>query len=337
MENIEKTEVITEETKNKKMPWWKKTLLISGSTLGIIVTLCCVFVLVVNTFKWTFYPEYYSIREVLCTNHGMNDNYISQGTAITNDGKYLITSGYMSDKTHSRIYITEIETDQTKYVKLTRNGEPCTYHMGGVAFGNDTVYLSSNRHIFSFPLSDLFEKDIIELGEGTKINNTGSYIFSNDEHLFVGEFWDGVKEVEEKVIYNNKEYCAITKVYRWDDLSAPVSVIAVREKVQGFAVSAAGGILLSTSYGLNNSKFYYYKESSIIDTKTTFRDVPLYVCENHDLLIEGPAMSEDLDYHDGKFITNFESACNKYFYGKLVIGADKIVALDVEKLLPKTN
>ena len=50
------------------------------------------------------------------------------------------------------------------------------------------------------------------------------------------------------------------------------------------------------------------------------------------MVITAPAMSEDLDYANGKFYTNFESACNKYIFGKFFINSDKIVALDIEKL-----
>ena len=41
-------------------------------------------------------------------------------------------------------------------------------------------------------------------------------------------------------------------------------------------------------------------------------------------------MSEDLDYYDGKVITLFESACDKYIFGKFFF-ANKIVSLDINK------
>ena len=335
MENRELTNNESLETnEKKKMSWWKKTLLITGSTIGGIISLFLAFILVLNVGKFGIYHNYYTIREVVCTNHGMNDNYVSQGTAVTDDGKYVITSGYMSDKTHSRIYITNIATDETKYVKFTRNGEKNTYHFGGVAVSGDTLYLASASKIFPISLEDCFTKDVIDLGEGIKTNNSASFIFADGSYLYVGEFFDGnSNKTDNHIEYNNVEYNAITTVYEIDDLTKPVKVIGIRDKVQGFAVSTAGGILLSTSFGLTSSKFYYYKESNIVNTNTTYNDIPLYVLENHNLLFEGPAMAEDLDYHDGKFYTNFESSCNKYFFGKLFVSTDKIVALEVEELL----
>ena len=45
--------------------------------------------------------------------------------------------------------------------------------------------------------------------------------------------------------------------------------------------------------------------------------------------LRGPAMAEDLDYHDGKVITVMESASNKYLFGKLFFYND-IVGLRIE-------
>ena len=56
----------------------------------------------------------------------------------------------------------------------------------------------------------------------------------------------------------------------------------------------------------------------------------LYYLNNCLNEIKGPAMSEDLDYYDGKVITLFESACDKYIFGKFFF-ANKIVSLDINK------
>ena len=58
-----------------------------------------------------------------------------------------------------------------------------------------------------------------------------------------------------------------------------------------------------------------------------------YVLEKEDKKLVGPAMSEDLDYYNGKFYTNFESASNKYVYGKFFLESNKIVALDFSKIV----
>ena len=47
-----------------------------------------------------------------------------------------------------------------------------------------------------------------------------------------------------------------------------------------------------------------------------------------DKIIKAPAMSEDLSFSNGKVYTMFESACNKYIFGKLFF-TNKIIALEI--------
>ena len=156
----------------------------------------------------------------------------------------------------------------------------------------------------------------------------------DDTYIYVGEFYDGKQYVtENSVTYNNKTYNAIVEQYTLGSYTAPYAVYGIRDKVQGFAVSDKGDMLLSTSFGLASSNFYYYKNTSVINTGETYLSAPLYVLENEDLKLSGPAMSEDLDFLNGKFYTNFESACNKYIFGKFFFNSDKIVALDFSGLI----
>lgn len=339
MEKEVNENVVSEVSEKKKMAWWKKTLIGIGSSITGIFVLLLTFILILNVGKWGIYHNYYSIRELVCTNHGLNEGYVSQGTAITNDEKYVLTSGYMSDKSHSRVYITNTKTDESKYIGFERNGKKCTYHFGGVAISGDNVYIASNNRIFVVSFSAMLDAEngaIFDLGEGYEVNNEASYVFTDDRYVYVGEFHDGKQYItENEVTYEDTTHYAICSVYDINDLSNLIKVYSLRNKVQGFAVAPSGGILLSTSFGLNSSELFFYRESSVIDTKTTYDGAPLYFLGEHDMVVQGPAMMEDLDYVNGKFYTNFESSCNKYIFGKFFINSNKIVALDVEKILPK--
>lgn len=318
----------------KKMTWWQKLLLIIGSSIGGIVALAMTFIMVINVIKFPIYADYYSIREIVCTNHGLNDNYISQGTAITNDGKYLITSGYMSDDTNSRIYITEVETDKTHIVKLeSLDGKPSTYHFGGVAITGDNIYLASSSTVFTLSFSEALENETMKIKEFMKVSTRASYIFTNEDYMYVGEYYDpGKYETDHKIEFDNVTYNAIVEKFDLDSKNR-LEVYAVRDNVQGFAVNEQGDIVLSKSFGLTSSEFFYYTNENITKTNTNFLDVPLYILANHNFKVSGPSMSEDLDYNNGKFYTNYESASNKYIFGKFVISSDKIVALDFSKFV----
>lgn len=328
---VETVEVSNEETPKKPKKWWKTTLKATGITFGSIIALVLVVFLSLDLIKFSLYKEYYSMRDIICTNHGMDDNYISQGTAITDDGKYIITSGYMSDKTHSRIYITDIATDKTHYVKVNKpNGEKCTYHFGGVGYYNNTIYIASAEAVFTIPFDEALTVDEISMTKLLDSKTSASFIFVNQTHLYVGEFYKkGNYDTTNQIEHAGVTYNAIVEGYSHDDYTVPEITYAIREKIQGFAINEKGEILLSSSWSLSASKFYFYKKADIIETYGDYNGSGVQALNEPTIEFEGPAMSEDLDYHDGKFYTNFESSCNKYFFGKLFISTDKIVSLDV--------
>jgi hypothetical protein len=244
----------------------------------------------------------------------------------------------MSDKTHSRVYITDTETNTSKYVRFTVNGEISKGHYGGLAVSEayNTLYIACDDRLHLVPLDKLMSAqsgDIIDITSFIEVNNQASFVFTDDRYLYVGEFNDGsVYITDNEYTYDGITHSAIIGIY---DIATTelVKVYSIIDKVQGFAIAPSGGMLFSTSFGLNDSYFHYYKETSLIDTNDTYDGVPLYFLKEADLVIKGPAMSEDLDYCNGKFYTNLESSSNKYIFGKLFYGADYIVGLNVESLL----
>lgn len=317
----------------KRRPWWLKILLGFTFSIGGIIALAIVAILTLNVAKYVIYMEYYALREIVCTNHGMSDNYVSQGTAITEDGKYVITSGYMSDKTNSRIYITEIETDETHYVSLHKeNGNAATYHFGGVATEDNLIYLASNDAIWTVKLDEALENDSLNITKLFEVNNQASFVFTDDDYIYVGEFNDDKQyKTNNSYTYNGVTYKAIVEMYDRKNPTSPLKVLAIPNKIQGFAITPYGHILTSSSFGLTSSQFAYFMQDDIKETSDTMYGAQVFVLETPFHVVSGPAMSEDLDFYDGKFYTNFESSCNKYIFGKFFLDSNKIVALDFEK------
>lgn len=302
--------------------------------LCVLIGVICLVVVAVgglNVAKYAIYSEYYSISDNVCKNPGLSDGFACQGIGYNEENEVFVVSGYMQDKSASRIYVTD-KDNNSFYVRLHSNGKPFTGHCGGIANTKDNVYLASDDTVFTISLTQILNSnngDIIDIGEGNPVNNQASFVYSDENYLYVGEFNNG-KQYITNHIYETSEgtHYAIIERYDINDLSKPNKIYSIRDKVQGFCVTPEGKIVLSTSYGLTTSIFYIYNEAEATDSGLTFKDAPVYYLTDCVKEIKGPAMSEGLDYSEGNVYTIYESACNKYFFGKFFF-ANYIVSLDI--------
>lgn len=283
-----------------------------------------------NLAKFAIYSEYYGIKSNLCDNPGLNDGFVCQGIGVAEaDGKILV-SGYMTDNTASRIYITD-ENDNSYYITLNKNNEKFTEHAGGIAISDDIVYIASEGTLYTLSLNQILGSkngDSVEIGNGVAVNNSASFVFADDNYVYVGEFHNGDKYITNHPYETaDGKYYAIVSRYSHDNLNEPNRIYSIRNKVQGICFTPDGKVVLSTSYGLADSVYYVYNESDVTESGLTLDGAPVYYLDNCTSEIKGPAMAEGLAYRDGKVITLTESASNKYIFGKFFF-ANKIVELE---------
>jgi len=319
-----------------------KYILTAGKICGIVLlALPALFLLVIgglNVAKFFLYRDYYAAESALCRNPGLNDGFVCQGIAAADDADVILVSGYMKDDRPSRIYVTT--TDSKSYhVTLHCDGEPYTGHAGGIAVSGDFAYIANGSRIFTFSLADVLDADngdSVNIGTGTKINNKASFLYTDDEYLYVGSFMDpGTKKVEEHIFETAEgTHYAICSVYPIGDLSAPVRIYSIRDYVQGICFTPDGKIVLSTSHGLNDSVYYIYDRDAAVDSGKTLDGAPVYYLEQALNAVRGPAMAEGMDRYQEQLITLTESASDKYIFGKLFFATD-IVSLDLNSMLPQ--
>ena len=311
----------------------KKTLTIIGKILICLVAALLAIVLLIfgglNAAKYLIYGEYYSITSNLCLNPGLNDNFACQGICYSDIYDRIFVSGYMSDDTPSRIYVTDRESN-SYYVTLTHDGKEFFGHCGGIAVYGDNVYLANDSkiHIISTDLlANSKNGDTVEIGDGIEVNSAASFAYADEKYLYVGEFHDGKNYFTDHP-YETPDgtYYAIVSRYSHNDLEHPEKIYSIRNKVQGICFTPDGKVVLSTSYGLADSVYYVYNEDEAIDSGLTLDGAPLYYLTEYVNEVKGPAMSEGLAYLDGRVITLTESACNKYIFGKFFF-ANKIVSI----------
>ena len=305
---------------------------LKGLSIIILAVLCLALIIVggLNIAKFPLYSEYYSMEEALCTNPGLNDGFVCQGICVSEENGVILVSGYMADKSNSRIYVTDFESN-SYYVELTRKGgDKYTGHAGGIALTGDTVYISNGSKLYVFSLTDVLNAkngDTVDIGDGVEVNSAASFVYADESYVYVGEFNNPAEEQKEHIYGDNH---SIIERYTHDNLETPDKIYSIGDYAQGVCFTPDGKIIISTSYGLTDTIYYVYNEADATDSGETLDGAPVYMLGECVRVVKGPAMGEDLDYYNGKVITLTESACNKYIYGKLFFAFD-IVALDFNK------
>lgn len=313
-----------------------KALKKTGKIIAIVLAaILALFVLVIgglNLAKFGLYSEYYSEKTNLCKNPGLNDGFVCQGIAVVDGEDLILVSGYMQDGSPSRVYVTDMD-NRSYYVELFNDGERYTGHAGGISTTGDTVYIANGGRIFSFPLASVLDADQgddVNIGQGIEVNNRASFLYGDDQYLYVGSFYNEKYEKVDEHIFETAEgtHYAICTKYAIGDLTTPLAVYSIRNQVQGICFTPDGDVVMSTSYSLADSHYYVYDLEDAVDSGRTLDGAPVYYLDNVEDEIKGPAMAEGLDYYKGEIITLTESASTKYIFGRLFF-ANYIVSLDM--------
>lgn len=308
---------------------------------GIVLSLATA-IGALNLLKFAIYHDFYSINQDVTKCPDLNNGFIPQGVGINERGEEydVLIAGYMNKNEASRIYITN-ENSESRYVSLLENKAPWLGHTGGISVSGAYAYLVNegvhtatdgtkvveNGYVYQITLSDLLNKDVtsIDLANYNKFQtaNHASCVYAGDEYIWIAEYNDD-KSYPCKHAYTNpsdstKTQKAIVTKYALSDLSTPLMHISIPNYVQGFVANPNNGeFVLSISHGLSSSYLKLYKSEEAVDLNTSLDGAPVYYLSSSYRDVKAPAMSEDLDFNsvNGKVYTVFESASDKYIFGK---------------------
>lgn len=330
----------------------KKTLIIIGIVLASIVGLFLLLYFILFLIGCGKYGDARDIRQYVCTVPEINSGWAPQGIAYTDSG--YVQTGYDSD---NNVVMYLVNGDSYKRVlTVDENGKAIKGHAGGVACTKNSVYVANDNAVFRFDLSDI--KSAAARGKVTvkqviPVDNRAAYCHSDDNYLYVGEFYRaGNYETEKSHYYttpNKADNKAIVSCYRLDENGMmvgdaqpyPEYCISVTGLVQGFAVKD-GVVMLSRSYGLVDSELQYHTlpidggakitVSFKKNTDAPQKEVPLYYLDNttNFKTLTLPAFSEDVTIKGDRVVVTNESAANKYIVGKL-FGANKVYSYPIYK------
>lgn len=313
--------------------------IVKGFFTGLFLFL---FILItgLNVSKRFILFDYYNKYHVEGKIVGLNENFIPQGLGYSEEEDLTLQSGYLVGSNHCVIYLIDSKGKSKRINIVNEDGSPYVGHCGGISVYKDFVYVSedfidgdydvSNR-LYIFSLTELLNtknKGNIVNKNYITVDAEGAFVSNDGKYVYVGEYYYPKSFETEKTHHvttpNNIEQKAFVCAYEIDEskenfLGELAYQISIPDIAQGFALQD-GVCVISRSWGPAISKlgFYEIKESDMTSSSSG-KEVPLYYVDDSTLIknVKIPPMSEGVFIKDNRVFVYFESAGNKYIFGKL--------------------
>ncbi len=312
------------------MEKWKAT----GKVVLYVLTTAVIFLILLHLGVTAGYHRFFMDAQSKFLVPGLDAPFVQQGFDYVERENVYFVCGYMNDDSASRIYIRDGEGD-TRYVSMKNaDGTDYTGHSGGICHNGGYVYVAGDGG-----LEVLMLEDVLDGGDATIIGRIEtdfdvSCCSFYDGYLLAGEFYRPQNHETDpshwQTTPDGSSNPALIVVYPWDDAArfgidtAPVAAISIPGQVQGFCLTSADEIVLSSSYGVASSKLSYHQINRENAGSITLDGVqlPLLYLDGSSLIhsVTAPPMSEEIICRDGAVYIMNESASNKYIFGKFIRG-----------------
>ncbi len=291
-----------------------------GKVMLYILAAVIVLLALVHLGVTAVYHRFFMNAESRFLVPGMDSPFVQQGLDYVQEKQVYLISGYMDDGSASRIYVREDGGD-VRYVELKNaNGTDYTRQCGGICYNGGYVYVAGKNGMEVFTLND-----VLDGGNATAVGRIEmgfdvDFCTFRDGYLLAGQNNDNLI-----VLYRGEPGSA------FGIASKAVAAIAVPDQVRGVCITGEDEIVLSTSDGLASSYLSYCHVSGQSTQYITVSEtqVPLYSLETTEQ-VAMPPMSRGLLDQDGKVLVMFQSASNKYVFGKFIRGY-QVVAFGPEE------
>ncbi len=285
-----------------------------------------------------FYSYFFSQAQVEFVIPGLWTGFVPQGFDKVDDA--YIVSGYDKSDAPSSVYVIK-DGENTRVDLYNQDGSSYLSHAGGVTHFGEYMYVAYNTgeeitYCDMFLLSDVFDGD----GKATKCDsvplpNQISYCSVYNGKLYAGAFYrEGSQyltpDSHQLKTPSGDENTALMMVYTLDESTGkPVSdkpelVYSTLPNVQGMCFTESGKMVLSTSWSIYPSELLVYDLERASEGKWDYNGekIPLVYLDSAclDQSVVCPPMSEELVCENGRVIIMCESACTKYWFGKITSG-----------------
>ncbi len=315
----------------RRKKWRKRLPLLL--LLGILLPVA-VFCLAFRLYYREFYDQAVPVFQI----PGLAENFVPQGVEACGNGDFLL-SGYISVGGYSRLYYVKADGSARMIRVCNDDGSTLVSHSGGICTNGPYTYLAGGGgRCYILSSADLFDSTSHEARVlGTLYtDNAASFCYLDGDHLFVGEYEYGrFKTAASHHITTpgGDRNTAVMLSYPLDgDLlygvaTEPDAAYSIPPRVQGMCFTNDGRIVLSASSFRNSSRLYLYDLSEVYRRNGVYwlderSAVPLYFLDTSSCVdvLPLPPYSEETVFVGNQLFILFESAANRFQFGKLVGG-----------------
>jgi hypothetical protein len=272
---------------------------------------------------------------------GLVQDLVPQGAAWWPAQDWLVTTHYVADGRPSVLTMVDVRSGMlVKSLRMHQeDGQAYSGHAGGVAISGENAWVASNHYLYRIPLGDLLaapDNGNVAFADRFPVETNASFVTYADGVLWAGEFYHPAASYytapsHQVTSPDGTQYGAWVAGYTIDPVTdqptapTPAYILAIRDQIQGMAVTP-DSIVLSRSYGRKNDSYLFryacpdlhgvpYQTAPVggatvpvwfLDTTTQYANEPVLTLPP---LAEGAAMAGD---HQMYVI--FESGANEYRY-----------------------
>ena len=294
-----------------------------------------------------YYRDYYanSFREFEVP--GLNDNFVPQGLEYIVEYDAFLISGYLSNTGETRIYVVKKNDSYREIGVKSADGSCLKSHAGGISSCGEYVYIAGcDGYVYVLSSKEIMRektKSATIIGS-FQTDNNATFTAIDDGYLFVGEFYHGLKyatsETHHITTLAGEENKAMMFAFELNGSKSlgiepeASRAFSITGRIQGMCVSDDNRLILSASSIFAGSQLYVYDLQSVLEkTSGSFtvdnKDIPLYYLDGTNLIDEKQILpkAEGIVYKDGRIYILYESAANRFAYGKL-LGAQYLYSIE---------
>lgn len=316
-----------------------------SALIGVIVAAAIVLV-GFNAFIYQWSPSFFNQAEPAIEIPDTHGTFVPQDIDYLESSSSWLFSGYDSAHNASALYRRNADGTIAKLFVETPDGAPYVGHGSGITHAGEWVYLTYEAGYMAIRtrlVATAADGDTVFASGSVDVGFEPAFLNVQDDMLYAGVFYNGDNyltppEMEINTPDGTVNH-AIMYAFAQSDATGfgfsdvPEAAYSIPDKAQGVCLTSQGYFVFSTSYGFAPSHLLFH-DATLASPDTYVANgasVPLFCFDSTTLRRElmMPPMSEGIINLNGKIYVPFESACNKYIFGKLY-GAGQVYALSAD-------